>query len=263
MVAALTVAELHHMTENSHHQVAVFLFFPDLVGNQIHQPLLVGIELQGIFHAVAHDKGVEGAADIVRNAHGVCLLNGLTGLIGRDHDDRDLVDPPEAVHLLQHLKAVHLRHIDVQQHQIHRQLLFHQPDSLPPILSLNIAILLPQDLHQHHAIQFRIVNDQDRLSFHTAIPSCFRLQKSVSPSAFCFRIFMRGRSSPPRCTAATACFLPPVSPLPGEAPPFCCTPAPAGRKALRCRPAVRPAAAPSARWPGRSDGKSPTSDTGP
>ena len=262
MVAALMVAELHHMAENSHHQVAVFLFFPDLVGHQMHQPLLVGIELQGIFHAAAHNKGVEGAADIVRNAHGVCLLNGLTSLIGGDHDDRDLVDPPEAVHLLQHLKAVHLQHIDVQQHQIHRQLLFHQPDSLPPILSLNIVILLPQDLHQHHAIQFRIVNDQDRLSFHTAIPSCFRLQKSVSTSAFCFRIFMHRRSSP-RCTAATACFPPPVSPLPGEAPPFCCTPAPAGRKALRCRPAVRPAAAPSARWPGRSDGRSPTSDTDP
>ena len=67
MVSALVVAEFHHAAENSDHQIVVFLFFIDLRGNQVHQPLLVGVESEGIFYPVTHDKRVKGSMDEIRD----------------------------------------------------------------------------------------------------------------------------------------------------------------------------------------------------
>ena len=64
-----------------------------------------------------------------------------------------ILDPAEAVHLFEHLKAVHLWHVDIQQHQIDRQILFQQSDRLPPVGSLNVMILISQNVHQHHSIE--------------------------------------------------------------------------------------------------------------
>ena len=67
MLSALVVAEFHHAAEDFDHQIVAFLFFIDLRGNQIHQPLLVGVEPERVFYSVAHDKGVKGSADKIRD----------------------------------------------------------------------------------------------------------------------------------------------------------------------------------------------------
>ena len=67
MLSALVVAEFHHAAEDLDHQIVAFLFFIDLRGNQIHQPLLVGVEPERVFYSVAHDKGVKGSADKIRD----------------------------------------------------------------------------------------------------------------------------------------------------------------------------------------------------
>ena len=45
MLCALAVAELDNMTEDADHDMAVFLVPIDLVGDNVHQPLLVGVEM--------------------------------------------------------------------------------------------------------------------------------------------------------------------------------------------------------------------------
>ena len=71
-----------------------------------------------------------GTADVVGNAETVAALNGLAVVGGGDHDDRNLVDPAELVHVLEHGKAVDLRHIDVEQHQIDVHILLEHPERL-------------------------------------------------------------------------------------------------------------------------------------
>ena len=133
MGTAFMVAKLHHVAENFNHQVVILLFLVNLVGYQFHQPLLIGIKVQRILHPAADNECIEGSADIICNAQGVCLLHKAAGVLGRNHDNRNLVYPMEPVHLFQNLKSVHFRHIDVQQHQVHHQILFKQTNSLPTV----------------------------------------------------------------------------------------------------------------------------------
>lgn len=53
MLCALTVAELDNMTEDANHDMAVFLVPIDLVGDHVHQPLLVGVERERVFDGAA------------------------------------------------------------------------------------------------------------------------------------------------------------------------------------------------------------------
>ena len=176
MQAALAVAELHHMAQDADHQHAVVLFFVHLIGHQPGQALLLGIQHEHVLHLAQHHDPLKGAAHVVGHTQVVGTLDVGRVLCRRDHDHRDLVQPGIAAHDLQHVKAVHLRHHDVQQHQCDVRVLaqkLHRPDT---VFRFQILIPVAQDLHQQRAVDLRIVCDQDLL-FHIHVPC-----SSPSPS---------------------------------------------------------------------------------
>lgn len=167
VLGALAVAELDDVAENADHDIAVPLIAVDLVGDHAHQPLLVGVEPERVLDAALDDVRVERTADVVGNAETVAALDGLAVVGGGDHDDRNLVDPAELVHVLEHGKAVHLRHIDVEQHQIDVHILLEHPERLRAVHCLCVFVSLAQDGLEHFSVHLRVVNDQDFLSVHS------------------------------------------------------------------------------------------------
>ena len=171
MVGALAVPELHNVAEDADHQVVVFLFFIDLVLDDPHQPLLLGVQGQGVLDPAADDIGIEGPVDKVGGPQIVGAGHKGVVLGGGEHNDGDLVDPVEPLHGLQNLKAVHLRHGDVQQHQVHMGVLLQQQDRLAAILRLDKVVVLPQNVHEQGAVHLGVVHNQDGLFFsHKAAP---------------------------------------------------------------------------------------------
>ena len=118
----LVIARLDDIAEDIDHLGIDLLAYVDLMLDQTDEMSLIGIDQQCIFHSALHDHGVKRAADIVRDAELICSGYGLCSVVGRDDDDGDLVCPAALMHDAQHLKAVHLRHIEIQQHKV---------DSLP------------------------------------------------------------------------------------------------------------------------------------
>ncbi len=164
MQAALAVAELDDVAQNIHHQAALAVLLLDLLHHQAHQLFLFIVQQQGVDHPAVDDQRIEGAADKVRDAELEGPLDAGGGVLGRDHDDRDGLDPAAAVHLLQHAEAVHLRHHDVQQHQ--RDLLAVAVEllhGLDPVFRLDDLVLAVQHVREDRAVHLGIVRDQQLL----------------------------------------------------------------------------------------------------
>ena len=117
MRAGLAVAELHDLAQHAHQHIGVLFAGADLVGHHLHQPPLLGVQLDGVDHPAVDDLGVKGAADVIACAQFVGLADDFFRVIAGDHDHRHILDGVVGVHGAQHLKAVHDRHIDIQQHQ--------------------------------------------------------------------------------------------------------------------------------------------------
>ena len=186
VLSALAVAELDDVAEDADHDIIIPLIAVDLVGDHAHQPLLVGVERERVLDAALNDERVEGTADVVGNAETVAAPDGLAVVVGGDHDDRDLVDPAELVHALEHGKAVHLRHIDVEQHQVDVQILPEHPERLRAVHCLDILVSLAQDGLEHFSVHLRVVNDQDFLSVHSRSTAA---RVAVPPSVGFCRFF--------------------------------------------------------------------------
>ena len=153
MLCALTVAELDNMTEDADHDMAVFLVPIDLVGDHVHQPLLVGVERERVFDAALHNEGVERTADIVGNAKTVTAFDNRTVLGGGDHDDWQLLDPAELIHALEHAEAVNFRHIDIQQQQVDVHILLDHEEGLRAVLCLCVVIFLTENRLEHFSVE--------------------------------------------------------------------------------------------------------------
>ena len=166
MVTTLVVSDLDDVTEDAHHEGVVLLFLRDLVGYETHQALLIDVEIQRILYAPTHDVDIERTRDVVGDAERIGVLHRLHRLLRGDHDHRDLLNPVVAVHLLEHLEAVHLRHIDVEQYQIDGDVFLQDPKCLAPIRGLDVIVLIAEHVAQHHAIHLRIVHDEYCLTFH-------------------------------------------------------------------------------------------------
>ena len=164
VLAALAVAELDDVAEDVDHQGVLPLFFIDLVGDHAHQLFLLGVEQGGVDHPAVDQQGVEGAGDEVGDAQVVGPLDmGGRGL-GGDHDDRDILNPVVPVHDGQHLKAVHLRHDDVQQKQVDLHVvLLNRAYRLQAVFGFQDLVFLPQHVRQDGAVHLRIVRNQDSL----------------------------------------------------------------------------------------------------
>ena len=150
--AALAIAELDNMAEDGNHQRVGFFVFVDLVGHQLHQALLLAVQHQGVDHTAAHHRHIKGAADIVGRAQIVGALYERGGVFGRDHDDRQFVDPVILIHGSQHIEAVFYRHHDVQQQQINAAVFLDHFDGLLSVFCFQDLVFLAQHFGKDGAV---------------------------------------------------------------------------------------------------------------
>ena len=131
--AALAIAELDNMAEDGNHQRVGFFVFVDLVGHQLH-------------------RHIKGAADIVGRAQIVGALYERGGVFGRDHDDRQFVDPVILIHGSQHIETVFYRHHDVQQQQINAAVFLDHFDGLLAVFCFQDLVFLAQHFGKDGAV---------------------------------------------------------------------------------------------------------------
>ena len=125
MRAVLRAVGFHRMAQDGHEQLVVFLLLVETLGHDAHQLLFFRMQQGGVDDAPPHHARNEGAAHVVRRAELEGLVDIGAARLRRDHDDRHLFDKARLIHVGQHLKAVHLRHHDVQQQHLEpRQPLF-------------------------------------------------------------------------------------------------------------------------------------------
>ena len=188
MHATLAVAELDDMAQNVDHRRVAFLFLVNLLRHKADEVLLLGVEHQRIDDAAAHDGHIERAADVVCRTEVIRAFDIAGCVLGRDHDDRDLVDPVIFVHHSQHVEAVHLRHHDVQQQKIDVRAGLQNADSLAAILGLQNFVTVAQHFGQDGAVHRRVVGDQDFSFLVHGSPFCLvgkgTAQKRILPNRF-------------------------------------------------------------------------------
>jgi len=159
MGAAFAVAEFHDMAQNTHQHIRIVFTGADLVRDHLHQPPLLGIQLDGVGHAAVHDTSIKGAVDIITRAQFIGAPDRRIRVLAGDHNDRGILDGVVGVHSLEHLETVHDRHIDVQQHQRDvpglRPQFFH---AFPSVFCFQDMVTIPQDLCQHHAVHCGVIH---------------------------------------------------------------------------------------------------------
>ena len=160
MLAALAVAELHHMAQNADHQHTVVLFFVHLIGHKAGKALLLCVKHERILHPAQHHDPLERAADVIGHAHIIGALDASGVLCRADHNDRDFLLPCIALHHPQHIKAVHFRHDQVQQHQRDIGASAQNFDRAQAVLGFQIFVALTQNLLEHSAVDLRVIHDQ-------------------------------------------------------------------------------------------------------
>ena len=162
MGPAFAVAELHDVAQHPHQNIRIVFAGADLIRHHLYQPPLLGVQLDDVGHPAVYDACIKGTVDIVARAQLIGPPDRIFGVLAGDHDDRDILDGVVGIHGPQHLKTVHERHIDIQQHQrnVSGFLLqfFH---AFLSVLRFQNAVLLPQDLRQHHTVHFGVVHQQD------------------------------------------------------------------------------------------------------
>ena len=87
MGTAFAVAEFYDMAQYTHQHIRIILTGADLVRDHLHQPPLLGVQLDGVGHAAVYDACIEGAVDIITCAQFVGLPNCSVGVLAGDHND--------------------------------------------------------------------------------------------------------------------------------------------------------------------------------
>ena len=117
MEPALTITELNNLAQYPDHDLIVLLFLINLVCYKSDQTTLLRIQFDCIDDTSENNLGIKRSADIIRNAHIVCLLNVGRRIITGYHNNRNIFNPVITVYLDQDFKAIHHRHIDIQQNK--------------------------------------------------------------------------------------------------------------------------------------------------
>ena len=172
VASAAAAAVLHGGAEDGHHLLRVLLVAVRVIGHDVYELLLLGVQQDGIDDAAADDACGEGAVDVVRRAQLKGAVDIRAARLRRDHDGGDRLGPAAALHLLQHLKAVHLRHDDVQQQGRDLALVHLQRgDGLMAVHSLDDLEIMIQHIGQHGTVHLRIICDQQFPAIHAITPS--------------------------------------------------------------------------------------------
>ena len=124
MFAAFAVTKSQYITQYSDHNTTIFFFFINLIYNHTDQTLLIRIKFQGILNPFLYNNRIKRTCDIICNSHFICFTHSINRSFGRNHNNRSFINPMELVHPFQNFKAVHLRHINIQQHQVDFRIFF-------------------------------------------------------------------------------------------------------------------------------------------
>ena len=161
VLAVLAIVRSRHLTEDADHDLVVFLPLVELLRHHGAQLPLLGEEADGVGYPPLHHPRIEGAADVIHCPQLVGTVGHGVGVLAGDHDDRDLFQQAVAVHPRQHLKPVHVRHHDVQQHQCDLAAVeFQLPHTLRAAGCLYDLEIFDQDRPQDLAVHRRIVHHQ-------------------------------------------------------------------------------------------------------
>ena len=161
MSAAFAAARLQRVAQDGHHSIAVAFLPQKALGHYVHQPVLFGVQQDGIDDAPADDAGGEGTTDVIRGPQRKGVVNGGGAGFGRDHYDRDFLQPAMGAHFFQHRKTIHFWHDDIQKQRGDLPVIDLQSgNGLPPIGCLDDLVILIQYIGKDRSVHFGIIGDQ-------------------------------------------------------------------------------------------------------
>ena len=153
------------MAENIDHQVVCLFSFENLFLYHPDKLFLTRIKFKHILNAMVDRYGFERSCYIIARSEFIRCPDTVGIIVCRNDDNRNLIKPVPVVHDLQHTEAVHIRHIDVKQHDadIHTEAQLF--DRLDTVLHQYIVIIITQDPDKHFPVEFGVVGNQDSILF--------------------------------------------------------------------------------------------------
>ena len=157
--AGLEVARFDDVAQDVDDGAVRLLALVDLLFGEVDEVLLARVERERVAHAPLRDRQVERAADVVRHAEVVGLLDERLVVLGRDDDDGDLLQPVAPLHHLEHAKAVEAGHVDVEQQKIDVEFGVQPFERLHAVVGIEILVAVAENFGEDLLIHLRIVRD--------------------------------------------------------------------------------------------------------
>jgi hypothetical protein len=150
--------------------------------------VLVSVEFYDVVDALYDDGGVERFVHDIGHAQLVAFERPALVLIARDQYDRDIVDSPCAVHVLQDTEAVKHGHEQIKKHygKLPARRVVNDPERVFAVLCLQDLIAVIEQLRYDDTVDIDIINHQ-QFAFDRQIP--LRIAMTEQAKYQCYIIF--------------------------------------------------------------------------